>query len=90
MIVVINSGSSSIKFAAYAGGPGHVTASDCLLRGEVEDLGALAHLTVRGPDGTSMADETWPERIASPGGHATALRCLRAGKHVHQRCVRLP
>jgi acetate kinase len=57
-ILVVNAGSSSIKFQLFA-----VTAGDRLerrLKGQIEGVGVKPRLSARGIEGESLIDETWP------------------------------
>jgi len=57
-ILVVNAGSSSIKFQLFS-----VSVSDQLerrLKGQIESVGVKPHLTARGLDGKTLIDETWP------------------------------
>jgi len=57
-ILVVNAGSSSIKFQLFA-----VTGRDGLerrLKGQIEGVGVKPHLIARGTNGETLIDETWP------------------------------
>jgi acetate kinase len=57
-ILVVNAGSSSIKFQLFS-----VTARDELqrvLKGQIEGIGVKPHLFSQGIDGKTLVDETWP------------------------------
>lgn len=57
-ILVVNAGSSSIKFQLFS-----VTASDQLerrIKGQIEGVGVKPHLVARGLAGETLIDETWP------------------------------
>jgi acetate kinase len=57
-ILVVNAGSSSIKFQLFS-----VSASDQLerrLKGQIEGVGVTPHLIARGLDGRTLTDKTWP------------------------------
>jgi acetate kinase len=57
-ILVLNSGSSSIKFQLFA-----VSVHERLerrMKGLIEGIGRCARFTARGVSGESLADETWP------------------------------
>jgi acetate kinase len=57
-ILVVNAGSSSIKFQLFA-----VTGRDGLegrLKGQIEGVGVKPHLIARGIKGETLIDETWP------------------------------
>jgi acetate kinase len=70
-ILVLNAGSSSIKFALYpsSGDDGEETA---LFHGEIDGIGHSARLTARDASGKSVADTT----IKSPATHHDALSML--------------
>ncbi|WP_425067017.1 acetate/propionate family kinase [Reyranella sp.] len=55
-IVVLNAGSSSIKFAIYESG----TDGDVLFRGQIERIGVGPHLEVRDAAGKVVAERKWP------------------------------
>src|SRR4029078_13348139 len=57
-ILVVNAGSSSIKFQLFA-----VSAGDQLerrLKGQIEGVGVKPHLSARGIKGETLVDEGWP------------------------------
>ena len=57
-ILVVNAGSSSIKFQLFA-----VSARDQLerrLKGQIEGVGVKPHLIARGIKGETLVDEAWP------------------------------
>ncbi|ABC82885.1 acetate kinase [Anaeromyxobacter dehalogenans 2CP-C] len=73
-ILVLNAGSSSIKFSLFAGrGDGALAAE---LRGKVERLGGDGepHLVAHGPDGELAAERTWP--ASAYVDHGAALRAV--------------
>jgi acetate kinase len=55
-ILVLNAGSSSIKFSVF---PGHVRSSrqDLMCDGECEGIGHRVHLTAKDGAGASLVDE---------------------------------
>ena len=62
-ILVLNAGSSSIKFQLFA-----VVARDRLerrMRGQVEGIGTRPRLVAKGTKGETLVDETWPAREVS-------------------------
>jgi acetate kinase len=62
-ILVLNAGSSSIKFQLFA-----VVAGDGLerrMRGQVEGIGTRPRLVAKGTKGETLADKTWPAREVS-------------------------
>ena len=70
-VLTLNSGSSSIKFALYAGGADPVEQ----LRGQVEGLGATPRLKLKMQDGTEEARDLTP---AEGADHAAALQVILA------------
>ncbi len=58
LILVVNAGSSSIKFSAYK--PVEEQDPALLFKGQVESIGAAPHLIVKGEKGTTTADKRWP------------------------------
>jgi acetate kinase len=76
-ILVLNAGSSSIKFALYP--VGSASSDQPLFGGEVEGIGHAATLEVRDAGGKSTANEA----IDAPATHHTALAALLSwiGKH---------
>ncbi len=70
-ILVINAGSSSIKFALYPA-ESRDDGKAALYQGEIEGIGHAARLTVRDAGGKSVVDAA----IAGPGTHDAALSAL--------------
>ena len=68
-ILILNAGSSSIKFQLFApqGGEG----LERRLKGEIEGIGTNPHLTAESKDGRSLIDKSWA--AAELGDAATAL-----------------
>jgi acetate kinase len=69
-ILVLNVGSSSIKFEVFeatADGP------DSRFTGHVEGIGVEPHFLARGGRGIVMVDRRWPGGEGAPAGHAAAL-----------------
>lgn len=57
-ILVVNSGSSSIKFQLFA-----ILGQDGLqrqIKGQIEGIGTQPHFVAHGSDGNVLSDETWP------------------------------
>jgi acetate kinase len=78
-VLVLNAGSSSLKFALYAGEGDEPTA---LCRGQVEGIGSAPRLTANGADGALLAGQSW--EVAPAGqGHALALERLEAWAKAH-------
>ena len=68
-IVILNAGSSSIKFAIYETGPER----PALFRGQVEQIGVSPRLVVTNADGTRVAENNWP----APGfDHQAATQAI--------------
>lgn len=76
LILVLNAGSSSIKFALYD------AADDPVLRlkGHVEGIGVAAHFAARDADGNSLGEQSWMDGIQPDHELATEflLHWLRA------------
>ena len=83
-ILVLNAGSSSIKFALYpsSGADGEKTA---LYHGEIDGIGHEVRLTARDASGTSVVDTT----IKSPASHEHALSALLEWIARHSREIKL-
>ena len=56
-ILVLNAGSSSIKFQLFA--LHRANSLERLLKGQIEGIGVKPHLVAKGPKGDVLADETW-------------------------------
>ena len=71
-LLVLNAGSSSLKFAAYEveGGVPHP-----LCHGQVERLGAAPRFVAKGADGAVLAEKRW-EGGGAPRQHAGALAAI--------------
>ncbi len=88
-ILVLNAGSSSIKFALY----GTVPAESLLFRGEIEDIGLVPDLAAHDAAGRSVARRSWPEGLDHHGatreilGLATELLGARHLAAVGHRVV---
>lgn len=67
IILVLNAGSSSIKFALYDAAAGQ----SLLYHGQVEKIGLAPHLLVEDSAGTVVKDATWPAEALD---HAGATR----------------
>src|SRR5215213_1504849 len=67
-VVVLNAGSSSIKFAVY-----NLTGNSARYRGQIEALGVAPSLKVRDDAGQVVAEHTWP---ADRLNHETATQEL--------------
>jgi len=75
-ILVVNAGSSSLKFQVFAWGGSDLT---CLLKGQIDGVGTRPRLRAQGDDKSVLIDETYaPERIPDlPTAITTAGRWLR-------------
>jgi len=71
-IVVLNAGSSSLKFALFSAAD---TGLAELARGQVEGLGAQASFRVKAPDGTALAAENYSAEDG-PGDPGEALHLV--------------
>lgn len=72
-IVVLNAGSSSIKFSHFVD---HGDSLELDLRGQIEGLYTRARFVAKGPDGGVRAEKTWDE--GAQLGHVEALDYLVA------------
>jgi acetate kinase len=70
-IVVLNAGSSSIKFSLFLERGGEL-ASD--VRGQIEGIYTAPRFVAKGPDGATKSEKSWPE--GTKLGHEAALRHL--------------
>jgi acetate kinase len=75
-ILVVNAGSSSLKFQVFATSGGDLT---CLLKGQIDGVGTRPRLRAEGADKTTLIDESYaPEKIPDlPTAIATAGSWLR-------------
>ncbi len=60
-IVVLNAGSSSIKFSLFLERNGTLEAD---IRGQVEGLYTNPHFVSKAPDGSVKAEKSWPDGVA--------------------------
>jgi len=67
-ILVLNAGSSSLKFSLFVA---HGAQLDPDIRGQVEGLFTTPSFVAKGPDGSVLAEKTWPEGASL--GHDGAL-----------------
>lgn len=67
-ILVLNAGSSSIKFSIFFDRGGDLEPG---IRGQIEGLTARARFVSKSPDGSIKAEKVWPE--GTPPGHDGAL-----------------
>lgn len=70
-IVVLNAGSSSIKFSIFAVGGGE---PELTLRGQIEGLNGSARFLAKDATGALVSERTWD--VATPPGHEGALEHL--------------
>ena len=70
-IVVLNAGSSSIKFSVFAMQDGNL---ELLLRGQTEGLYTLARFLAKDGSGAVVAEHSWD--AGQPPGHDGALQHL--------------
>lgn len=73
-ILVLNAGSSSLKFAAYIAGHGDELEFE--VGGNLEELYGAAKFRARAPDGSVAGEHTWPAE--TPPRHEGALEFLFA------------
>ena len=76
-VLTLNAGSSSLKFALFAGG--QVTSAT--VRGEVEDLDSSPHLLARDSTGTVLLAKRWPDHPSH--SFATVLDAILACANTH-------
>jgi acetate kinase len=77
-ILVVNAGSSSIKFQLFSLGTGDQLQRR--LRGQVEGIGVHPHLVAKGAKGDVLIDKTWPAAEAGdvPAALGKVVEFLRA------------
>jgi len=77
-ILVVNAGSSSIKFQLFSVGTGDRLQRR--LKGQIEGIGVHPHLVAKGADGASLIDKTWPPADAAdvPAALGKVVEFLRA------------
>jgi acetate kinase len=73
-VLVLNAGSSSLKFAAFAAAEGSLAER---FAGQVEGIGAAPRFTARDATGRRIAEQDWAGGGA-PGNHAAALGAIIA------------
>ena len=71
-ILVLNAGSSSIKFSVYALGEDDQLSLDS--KGQIEGIGTRPHFVAKDADGSALREESF--EIAGGGGHVQAMRKL--------------
>ena len=57
-ILVVNAGSSSLKFQVFAAGPGGDL--DCLVKGQMDGIGTRPRLRATGADKATLIDQNYP------------------------------
>src|SRR5262245_36140338 len=57
-ILVVNAGSSSLKFQVFATGAGDEL--DCLVKGQMDGIGTRPRLRATGPDKKPLIDQSYP------------------------------
>jgi acetate kinase len=72
-ILVLNAGSSSIKFSVQT--PTGADTVRMLAVGQIEGIGNHAHFIAKGADGAVLAETRWPDGTG-PGDHAAALQII--------------
>ena len=70
-LIVVNAGSSSIKFAIHSAAPPF----EARLRGLIEGIGTAPHLRLRDAAGATTLDRRWPKEGFD---HAAAVRAMLA------------
>src|SRR3954471_11424919 len=71
-ILVLNAGSSSIKFSVFVGGDNGL---DLTLRGQIEALFTSPRFTAKDHDGNVISEKSWGDGVKL--GHAGAIEHLR-------------
>ncbi|MGZ8409223.1 MAG: acetate/propionate family kinase [Hyphomicrobium sp.] len=91
-VLVINAGSSSIKFAGYAGDDDEEP--KLIGKGEIEGIGSEPRFVVEDPEGRVLDERRWPDGAALPheeafrfimswiGQNASDIRLIAAGHRV--------
>ncbi|MEB4589632.1 acetate/propionate family kinase [Candidatus Thiothrix sp. Deng01] len=69
LILTLNAGSSSIKFAVYETLEGEL---ELMAKGQVEGIGTRPHFIAKSPDGKVLSESYW-EAVAHGQGHARAF-----------------
>jgi acetate kinase len=79
LILVVNAGSSSIKFSAYTRRDEQELALS--FRGQVESVGSTPHMMAKDANGATLADERWPSGPKS--NHEAVLELLMRWTETH-------
>ena len=74
VLLVLNAGSSSLKFSLYADCPGD---PELRLRGQIEGLGDSPHFIARDAQGTLLAEQRWNEPLEQSGAALHLVEFLR-------------
>ncbi len=85
-ILVINAGSSSLKFSVFLDSSEDPT---LLMHGEIEDIMAQAHFVARDANGTTVDEKTWPPGTAL--GHRGAMEYFfdwTKTRHLSDHCIK--
>jgi acetate kinase len=85
-ILVVNAGSSSVKFQVFAA---QGTRLDRLLRGQMDGIGVRPRLRARGADGASLIDKSYtPDEVDDPKAALEAAAAwLRETQNLHPVAV---
>lgn len=81
-VLVLNAGSSSIKFSLFAAGAGELSS---LYDGELEGLGHSIHFSARNAAGASLVDK----EVSGPATHEQALSALLGWIEAHAEGIDL-
>ena len=84
-ILVVNAGSSSIKFQLFSVGEGDRLQRR--LKGQIEGIGVHPHSIAKGAKGESLIDQTWP---AADGRPMCQRRWARSWSSCAPRSERCP
>jgi acetate kinase len=71
-LLVLNAGSSSLKFSVFAEAPG--SDPEMRLRGQIEGIGTAPHFIARDAARATLAEQRWPS--GAPFDHAAAVEHL--------------
>ena len=71
-VLVINAGSSSIKFSVFVADAARLTLN---FRGQIEGLFTAPHFIAKNSQGTVMGENSWPQ--GTQLGHGGAIEYLR-------------
>ena len=84
-IVVLNAGSSSLKFSLFARRDGGL---ESVVRGNVDGLYTAPRFSAKGPSGTLLEEHAWGkgERLGHDGALEHVVAFLRASFAEHRLC----